>query len=36
MAKPKPGPDDDEWEDEWDDIDSNRYQDRVEAGEVIE
>jgi hypothetical protein len=23
----------DDWEDEWDDEDSNRYQDRLEAGE---
>jgi hypothetical protein len=27
------GPDDDDWSDEWDDEDSNRYQDRLEAGE---
>jgi len=26
------GPDDDEWEDEWDDADSTRYHDRVDAG----
>lgn len=26
------GPGDD-WEDEWDDEDSNKYQDRIEAGE---